>query len=262
MEQQQQEGTVYRGIKLAESGKLYKKDGSYVDKVKGGIDCFIDRLNELGHEILNEYVNSQTKVLVDFKCGHDPHWLKPNHYTRGIGCPKCRAEYLSDKFSLQAKNDFPLLVKSKGHTLLSEYVNSRTKVLIDFNCGHPTQWVMPPDYKYEHGCMECGRERTYQNVKLKSDNAKLELEKLLKENGHEWVCGKYVSGHTKILVDFKCGHEPSWISPSGYKTGNRCRRCVGTSSEQSKEDLMRVVEERGHVLLSEYTSSKGKVLIN
>ncbi|MCM2534133.1 hypothetical protein NDK43_19410 [Neobacillus pocheonensis] len=72
MEQQQQEG-IYRGIKLADSVKLYKKDGSFYKKTKKGLDSFLDLLEEKSHEVLSKYVKIMDKMLIDFKCGHKPH---------------------------------------------------------------------------------------------------------------------------------------------------------------------------------------------
>lgn len=40
---------------------------------------FCEQLANRGHELLSPYVNSQTKVYIDFKCGHDPREVKPNN---------------------------------------------------------------------------------------------------------------------------------------------------------------------------------------
>jgi very-short-patch-repair endonuclease len=319
----QQRPITYRGIQLADSVKLYKKDGSYADKIKRSLDKLADQLEnnghkligeyqgntlkilidfqcghkphwttpskykqakgcpkcagtcteqakenfyallkENGHEALSIYTNNRTKVLVEFNCGHKPHWIQPQHYIRGVGCPKCRGDNLSEKFTSRGREVFQLLVKSNGHELLSEYVDSKTKVLIDFNCGHDSHWIKPPDYKNGHGCMECGRDRTNLSAQIKSDNSKFEFEKLIRENGHEWVGGEYKGGHEKVLIDFKCGHVPSWTSPSNYKSGRRCRRCAGTSMEQAQEDLLILVEENDHELLSDYIDSTSAILID
>ena len=31
--------------------------------------------------------NATEKVLIDFKCGHEAHWIAPNNYKSGQGCP-------------------------------------------------------------------------------------------------------------------------------------------------------------------------------
>jgi hypothetical protein len=58
-------------------------------------------LNKNNNKLLSEYVNAQTKVLIDFNCGHKPNWITPSNYKQGQSCPKC-----SGKCSEQAKEDF------------------------------------------------------------------------------------------------------------------------------------------------------------
>ena len=46
-------------------------------------------LNNNGHKLLSNYANALTKVLIDFNCGHEPHWIRPSSYKKSIRCPKC-----------------------------------------------------------------------------------------------------------------------------------------------------------------------------
>lgn len=45
------------------------------------------------------------------------------------------------------------------------------------------------------------------------------------ENGHA-LLSEYKNNHTKVLIDFKCGHGVIAIDPTAYKTGNRCPKCA------------------------------------
>ena len=111
---------------------------------------FLKLVKKNNHKLLSEYTNASTKVLMDFKCGHKPHWIRPYSYKISHKCPKC-----SGKCNEQAKEELIKLVKENGHNLLSEYKNSDTKVLIDFNCGHKPHEVYPNNYKKGHGCPMC-----------------------------------------------------------------------------------------------------------
>ena len=109
---------------------LYKGKDS-----KRAENAFVDliyKLNEKGYKILSEYVNATTKVLIDFNCGHEPHWIRPDSLKNEHSCPKCTIENRINK----AKDDFYKLCEEKNYRVLSEDVNATTKVLIDFNCGH------------------------------------------------------------------------------------------------------------------------------
>ena len=67
---------------------LYSGGGAV--KSKNAFIGFMELLHENGHELLSEYINDKTKVLINFNCGHEPHWVIPNSYKSGKRCPKCK----------------------------------------------------------------------------------------------------------------------------------------------------------------------------
>ena len=205
-------------------------------------------LNKNNNKLLSEYVNAQTKVLIDFNCGHKPNWITPSNYKQGQSCPKC-----SGKCSEQAKEDFLNILKRNNHKLLSEYAGSTVKVLIDFNCGHEPYWIIPISYKRGNRCPKCRR--------ICPEQAKEDFLNILKRNNHK-LLSEYVNNKTKVLIDFNCGHKPNRITPNDYKRGKRCPKCSGKCSEQAKEDFLNKLKDNGHELLSEYIKTKSKVLIN
>jgi predicted RNA-binding Zn-ribbon protein involved in translation (DUF1610 family) len=90
----------YRGIELADSVNLFNKDkrsGIVNKRVKNSIDKLIDRLNYNNHKILSTYYGENTKVLIEFNCNHEPHWITPNKYKLGRGCPKCGNMIIAEK---------------------------------------------------------------------------------------------------------------------------------------------------------------------
>jgi hypothetical protein len=131
-------------------------------KNKRAKDEFISLVSANGHLLLSDYIDAKSKVLIDYKCCHAPHWLTPNNYKKekGSGCPKC-----SKKCPRQAKEELINLVKSNGHVLLSEYVNSDTKVLIDFKCGHVPYSIPPKKYKNGRGCLLCSESKGEKRIR-------------------------------------------------------------------------------------------------
>ncbi len=126
--------------------KNYSKQNKWkLDKEK-----FLKLILKSNHKLLSEYINISTKILIDFNCGHEPHWIRPIDYKNGNRCPKCRGVCRE-----QAKEDLINLIKKNNHSLLSEYVNKKTKVLIDFNCGHESHWISPDNYKTGSRCPKC-----------------------------------------------------------------------------------------------------------
>ncbi|HFD2033489.1 TPA: hypothetical protein ACF2DD_002066 [Clostridium perfringens] len=50
-----------------------------------------------GYKILSPYISSEEKILVDFSCGHNSHWITPSSLKRNCGCPIC-SESKGEKF--------------------------------------------------------------------------------------------------------------------------------------------------------------------
>ena len=67
---------------------LYSGRGTV--KSKNAFIGFMELLHENGHELLSDYVNNKTKVLINFGCEHDPRWVRPGDYKIGVRCPKCK----------------------------------------------------------------------------------------------------------------------------------------------------------------------------
>ena len=216
--------------------------------------AFGNIVNNNGHKLLSEYNHSLEKVLIDFKCNHEPHWITPNSYKSGTGCPKCSKDKTVDKVKEQTKEEFVNLLNNNGHKLLSEYVNSATKVKIDFNCGHQPHWLTPNSYKSGRGCPKC-------KFKNRSTKAKEDFLKMIEDNGHK-LLSEYIDSVTKVEIDFNCGHKPHWIRPNSYKSGTGCPKCVIEQYTKAKEDFLKMIEDNGHKLLSEYIDSVTKVKID
>ena len=124
--------------------------GLNLERPKQGYVSLCELLNKNNHILLSEYITGSTKVLIDFNCGHEPHWIRPSDYKQGTRCPKCK-----NNCPKQAKEFLLKLVKKNNHKLLSEHVNAKTKVLIDFNCGHEPNWIRPGSYKQGQRCPRC-----------------------------------------------------------------------------------------------------------
>jgi len=256
---------TYRGIKIAKSVALYSKNGTLRKRISESIEKLADLLIENDHALLSEYVKNGEKVLIDFKCGHVPHWITPDAYkTQGQGCPKCGKQKIKaarQEFSKQSGINFAKLVRKNQHKLLSEYEDAHKKVLIDFKCGHGPHWITTSHYRNDHGCPKCTKKCPVQ--------AEENLEKLIKENGHE-LLSTYSGNKKKVRINFRCGHKPHTITPADYNSGYRCPLCAKEKRDavneqrriKDKEEFIEIVEKNNHKLLSEYEKSSVKVLIN
>ena len=219
--------------------------GKHLERSKQAYIEFVALLETNNHVLKSEYINNSTKVLIDFNCEHEPHWIRPNHYKRGHGCPKC-----SNHCPEQAKQEFIELLKNNNHVLKSEYVNATTKVLIDFNCDHEFHWLQPNSYKNGIRCPKCSNNCPEQ--------AKQNLIELLKNNNHV-LKSTYVNTETKVLIDFNCGHESHWIRPNDYKKGNRCPLC----KNKGEAALHKLIQGMNYIVETQktYNDLKDKQLL-
>lgn len=205
----------------------------------------VNKLNENGHKLLNEYKSTHTKLLIDFNCSHEPHLITPNDYHSGYGCPKCAG--LSP---IKAEKTFKHLLEKNGHKLLNGYKNAKSPVLIDFNCGHEPHLTNPNNYKNGHGCPKCSGKCTSQ--------AKENFYNEVKNAGYK-LLGEYKSALTKVKVQCDKGHD-TYTKPNNFTSSkHRCLKCAGLDLEQAKEELINLLSKNGHELLSEYINTNTKV---
>ncbi|MDM0587719.1 hypothetical protein QTH25_13160 [Clostridium perfringens] len=89
-------------VGLTNGSKLIAKIKTFDDGIieidMGRYSSFIDArqdtyyyCKEKGYKILSSYISGKEKILVDFNCGHDPHWTSPSRLKQNQGCPVCNA---------------------------------------------------------------------------------------------------------------------------------------------------------------------------
>lgn len=114
-----------------------------------------------GHELLSEYgKNNSEKVLIEFRCGHKPHTISPADYKLGYGCPECGRIKSNESRRKRGEKKLRKALKENDHILLSDYIDMKTKVLIDFQCVHRPHWVTPDSYtNNDTGCPTCKKSK-------------------------------------------------------------------------------------------------------
>ncbi|HGD0580605.1 TPA: hypothetical protein ACH354_002268 [Clostridium perfringens] len=108
------------------------------------------------YEILGEYINNRTKILVRHnKCGYG--WeIKPNNLLSGQGCPVCRKKESNQK-KTKTHEEFIKEIKDKygdEYTVLGEYKGANIKIKVRHNCG--CKWyITPANLLSRKGCPVC-----------------------------------------------------------------------------------------------------------
>lgn len=124
------------------------------NNIKKDTEMFKKELNKINTNIivLGEYENANTPIKV--KCLLDGYeWYPtPSNLLKNNKCPRCsnRERYTTKTY----KDKIFELYKNK-YTVLSEYINSKTKITVKHNkCGH-TWKVVPSSLIYGYGCPKC-----------------------------------------------------------------------------------------------------------
>ena len=242
----------YRGIKINERIKLYMKNGEYNQRIKKALDDFADTLENNNHALISEYQGNNFKVLIDYKCGHEPSLNRVADYKNGHGCRKC-----SGHCPEEAKKRFFETIKEEGYQVLGEYEDTTKRIKVRCKREHETT-VQPSGFVHQgERCRKCAYiENT---IKQSGEN---DFIKFVEQNGHK-ILSEYINANTKILIDYQCGHDAHWIKPSVYKKHQDCSICIGLSTpENAERDFYKMLRTNKHKLLSKYKYNNEKVLID
>lgn len=141
--------------------------------------------------------------------------------------------------------------------ILSEYVNSNTKIIVVGTCGHeiertPDKILRTIKNSGDLKCSKCSRARTQDE----KDGAHDAIEKELSSHGVKLI-SRYTSAKENITVIGQCGHELSrkinQIRESLKRTGRIvCRKCaysnMGKSRRNSKADIVSFFKKHGAII--------------
>ena len=158
---------------LKEKFQSKARGSNNLDRAKKGYVKFINKLNEQGHTLVGSYNGTDTKVLIDFHCGHEVYSMTPHSYMNGRGCLECAR---TNSVDIQRKahtkkenivaNKYPQLIGCfanendvykytyasnkqvllkcpccgyfKNHKIkISDFVNQMTKLGNGFSCDNP-----------------------------------------------------------------------------------------------------------------------------
>lgn len=176
-----------------------------------------DIVKTRGGVILGGYKNNHTKVLIDCGKGHKFN-IVPNAVTsQNQWCSKC-----SGHCPELAEQKFRDKVEVQGGIVLSKYINSNTKILLD--CGKGHQFSITPHDLISHWCPKCAG--------LCPTQAKhLFIEKIELRGGV--VIGEHINTRTKVLINCGKGHKFS-IRPNDVMSNYWCPWCDDLSRSSTR----------------------------
>lgn len=221
---------------------LLKVSGCMISEYRSAredIECKIDNIiissrpNSFKGQIIPGYIKFREEIE-----NQGDEYIKAINFQPGVGFKfkiktydggEIEYAYSGYRSFCKSRMDLFKLIEERNHKVLSPYESCKEKkILIDFNCGHAPRYVMVGDYKNGVGCNVCSGNSP--------ENAKENFYKLAESRGHE-ILSEYKNVTEKVLIDFKCTHEPYWISPTGYRA-YELKGCPNCYSNSKGEDII------------------------
>ncbi len=190
--------------------------------------------------VLSEYVNNQTKVLIQHKsnnCNNHQYWVKPKGILSGTRCPACnnKKKGKKPKTTEQFKKELKGIVGDE-YTLVGKYTGVYNKITLLHNeCGR--EWEVTPNAFISSGsrCWYCNIKR--HNLSQRKPH-EVFVQEVRDRYGNDYkVLGTYINSKNKVLVRHKCGTE--WeIKPNHLLSRDMCPTCKMSVGEKHIEKYL------------------------
>lgn len=193
--------------------------------------------------VLGDYKGANKKVLIKHSACNNTYKVTPHDFLRGSRCPYCSG--LMKKTTEQFKQEVYDLVED-GYTVLGNYINANTKILMKHNkCNH--EYEVTPSAFVNSGtrCPYC-----YGKFKKTTKQFKQEVYDLV---GDEYtVLGEYINAKTKIEVLHNKCDNTYMVIPDNFLKGSRCPYCYQSGSSHGNEYIAKYLDEHGIKYSREY----------
>jgi DNA-directed RNA polymerase subunit RPC12/RpoP len=200
---------------------------------------FLEKLQKFEGELLEEYVNMKTPILVKCKFGHEFMCSPSLFWREDIWCNKC-----SGKCPIQAEEKLLEIIEEKEAILHDKYINAFGKLKVTCKNGH-TFITNAHNIKGGHWCSDCPTKR--------SINTKIKFNDIINKNNAE-VINKYINAKTLMEIICNNGHT-FYLSPSDIIRGRWCQECPSKRFLKAKEKFYKKVGEKNGKVLGIYINS-------
>lgn len=234
------------------------------NKAKLTHDFVASQFKLAGYEILDNYVNSWTKIRFQCPVGHTSQ-VTWDAFKQGVRCGICNTSKRNEQIrqvALSRRLDHSFVAEQfslAGYEVLSKYVDSGTPIEIRCERGH-THRISWESFKNGNRCGVCAKEnrKTNHPHRLTHDFVKSNLELI----GYEML-DKYVNAQTPIKIRCDKGHAHQ-ITWNKFQQGQRCKTCtkinwVNSTPKLDQDFVKNGFELAGYEMLSSYVSYHSKI---
>lgn len=170
------------------------------------------------------------------------------------------------KTTEQFKDEVFDLVGDK-YTVLSEYVNAKTKIKIIHNECDSQFEMTPSNFLFGQRCPECAKRQKTARITQNKKTTELFKQEVysLVQNDYT-VQGEYVNGHTKILFKHNICNNTFKMTPAHFLSGERCtnKECLHSRWSEAcinSDNFYKEFEKYSatYEILSEYNGYKNNM---
>lgn len=198
-------------------------------------------------EVIGEYINSKTKILLKCKkCGYE--WnVTPNNVMNSKGCKKCVQKKNADakrKTLHSLIQEFKETHGDKYDYSKVNYVNYDEKV--EIICPiHGSFWQTPDNHIHNHGCPKCNFEKQKLQQTYTQDQF---IQKCKEVHGDKYLYNKtkYTKSHDKVIITCK-KHGDFEQKAYLHLQGNGCPLCNGGVKLNTQQFINKAKEIHGEL---------------
>ncbi len=212
-------------------------------------ETFKEKVYELvgnEYEVLGEYKRALTKIKMRHTECETSYEVTPSGFLHDHRCPKCKGgvPYTDETFRQKAYE-----LVGDEYSVLEEYKNSQTKILLQHNICGISYSVLPAAFSFGGRCPYCFGHLPYTTETFK--------EKVYELVGNEYeVLGEYKNYDTKIKIKHnKCGNDYC-VVPDNFIHGTRCPVCNESKGEQK---IRHYCEDNNEIFTPQYNKLPGLI---
>lgn len=149
---------------------------------------------------------------------------------------------------------------NKTKLISEEYVNSRTPLLFQCQCGNKFERTYEKFQRGRFKCEDCSMKGVKETLRYDIEYIKSEIEK----TGCKYISGEYENNKSKLYLQCKCGNKfyKSW---GKFMSGqNRCSDCGKELVRESKrkyylENAKEILSQYGYTMVGNFIDGATKV---
>jgi len=122
------------------------------------------------YEVLGEYINSDTKILMKHSCGNTYEVL-PHRFLAGDKCLDC---YGNKKYTIDSFKEKVKKMHGNNFKVLGIYVNNKTPIELQHSCGY-TYSTRPDNFLKGHGCPKCNKSSSKGEISIEANLKKRDI---------------------------------------------------------------------------------------